>query len=772
MIEAPVREAPPVGTPGGPGGPAIGRPIDRVDGHAKTSGQARYAAEHPHPDLAHAALSHATVARGRITAIDTAAAAETAGVIAVLTHENAPRLQPPRRQSLLDLSTLAQATSVPYLNTDEVHWDGQPVAVVVAETLDAALEAAALVRVTYDQRPAVVDFAAEAPNAKLQPSTPMMPAGAKRGDAAGALAQSSHRVDLRFTTPPHHHNAMEPHATTALWEGDRLTVHDATQAIDWTRKHLAHTFGVPLPGVRVVSTFVGGGFGGKGSVWPGTILTALAARVVGRPVRMMLTREGVYRTVGGRTPSIQRVALGAGEDGRLRALIHTSVTRRGRIGGVPEQVTSSSHHLYNVPNLLLEQRSLDLDMLSNTSMRAPGDSIGSFALESAVDELAYTVGIDPIELRLRNEPARNPADGRRFSHRRLREAYALGAERFRWGDRTPEPGSMRDGRWQVGIGVAAAYHPSWEFFANVTVRLGQDGTVLVRCAFHEMGMGGATAQGQIAADLLGVPFEAVRVEYGDSALPVGPPAGGSAQTASVAASLDRACARLRRAALALAARSPGSPLRGLRPRDVEARDGGLHRAGGPAAGESYRTILARAGRQSLEVRVGADTGIGAVIGQARFMGRLVIDGRRWVRAASGAQFCEVRVDPDTGEVRVSRWLGVFDIGRVVNAKLAGSQLRGGIVMGIGMGLEEETLVDPRSGRIVNAGMAEYHVPVQADVPPIEIACLDDPDPTAPLGILGAGEVGITGAAAAIGNAIRHATGRRICDLPITLDKLL
>jgi xanthine dehydrogenase YagR molybdenum-binding subunit len=746
----------------------LGLPIDRVDAPAKTTGAARYAAEFAYPGLVHAALVCATVTRARITDIDTSAAEALPGVVAVLTHRNAPQMKPAPKQSMLNLSTLAPGTTVNYLNTDEVHWNGQPVAVCVAETPDVALAATELVRVDYAELPSTTDFLAAEPGATPQKGNALIPAGGSKGDAEAALAAAPVSVDLRFTTPMHHHNALEPHATTAIWDGDRLTVHDGSQNMDWTRRHLAVRFGVPLDGVRVIAPYVGGAFGGKTRVWPGTILAVLAARVTGRPVRLTLTREAVYRTVGGRTPSTQRVALGATRDGRLTSLVHTSVTAVGRVGGHDEQVVSSSRHLYDAENMFLQQHQVRLDMLANTAMRAPGESIGTYALEAAMDELAYRLDLDPIELRLRNEPARNPIDGKRFAHRRLREAYALGAERFGWADRTPEPGSMRDGRWLVGMGVASAYHPSWLFPANVTVRLSADGSVLVRCGFHEMGMGAATAQAQVAAHALGVPVGSVRVEYGDTDLPTGPGAGGSAQTASVAASLVEACAKLRRTVFGLARRS-GSPLRGHRFAEVAARDGGLF-AG--SVGETYAAVLTRAGRSHVDAAVGSDTGLGYVAGQARFMARFVRDSRRWVRAAAGAQFCEVRVDPDSGEVRVSRWVGAFDIGTVVNAKTAASQLRGGIVMGLGLALGEESLVDPATGRVINANLAEYHVPVHADVPRIDVACLDDPDPTMPLGVLGAGEVGITGVGGAVANAVFHATGRRIRDLPITLDKLL
>lgn len=726
----------------------LGAPLDRVDGHVKTTGAARFSAEQPYPNLAHAAVVHATITRGRITAVDTSAALDVPGVLAVITHDNAPRMKPPAKQSMLNLPSLASGTSITYLNSDEVHWNGQPVAVTVAATLDAAREAARLVRVTYDTRPATTDFIREQPNAKPQKNNPVMPGESRKGDAVSALAAADVTVDRHFTTPMYHHNALEPHATTAVWDGDSLTVHDSTQAIDWSRRHLARTFGLALADVRVVSTYVGGGFGGKGNVWAGTILAVLAARVTGRPVRLMLTREGVYRTVGGRTPSTQRVALGATRDGDLTALIHTSVTQLGRVGGLAEQVVSQSRHLYDAEHIHVRQRQVTLDVLSNAPMRAPGESIGSFALEAAVDELAYRLDLDPIEFRMRNEPERNPIDGKPFARRGLREAYTRGAARFGWHDRTPAPGSTRDGRWLVGTGVATAFHPSVMFMANLTVRLSAGGDVLVRCGFQEMGMGSATAVGQMTAHALGVPFDAVRVEYGDSDLPVGPAAGGSTQTTSIATSILEAAAKLQRDLHRLADRA------------------------GVAPTESPATILAKAGRDHLLVTVGSDTRLGQVAGQVRFMSRFLRDHRRYMRAAYGAHFCEVRVDRDTGEIRVTRWLGVFNIGTVVNAKTAASQLRGGIVMGIGAALGEETLVDPDTGRIINANLAEYHVPVHADVPHIDIECLGESDPSMPLGVLGAGEVGIVGVAGAIANAIHHATGRRLYDLPITLDKLL
>jgi xanthine dehydrogenase YagR molybdenum-binding subunit len=768
VTQAPERVAPPVEVPTAAGtGPAVGRPVDRVDGVVKTSGQARYAAEFPYPDLAHAALVHADVARGRITAISTMEAKAVEGVLAVITHENAPKMEPVPKVSMTDMSTMGAGTRVAYLSDDEVHWNGQPVAVVVAETLEAAHAAARLVRVTCEALPAVTDFAAALHDAAPVKGGLLGGGQGSTGDVKAALSAAPVSVDNRYTTPPQNHNAIEPHSTTAVWDGDHLIVHDASQNLDWTRKHLAARFGVPASCVRVITPFIGGGFGGKGSVWAGTVLTALAARVTGRPVRMALSREAVYRTVGGRSPTLQRVALAADRDGKLTAVVHTGASAVGRVGGGAELVANQTQFMYDTPNLLIRHSTTEMDQLPNTFMRAPGEGVGMFALESAVDELAIELGMDPIELRMRNQPERSPMGGKRYTRHNAPEVYERGARRFGWAARDPKPRSMRDGRWLVGWGVAGAFHVPMQLPADVSVRLRANGTVLVRTSLQEIGVGATTATAQIAADALGVPVDAVTVEYGDTELPIAPGAGGSAQTASVAAAVLQACERIRCDALELARGAGDSPLHGRR--TAEPARSGLY-AG--AVGESYAAILGRAGRTHLQARTGSDSRLRQGVDMARYMVDFVREQRKWVRAATGAHFCEVLVDPDTAEVRVNRWVSVFDVGRVVNAKTATSQLRGGIVMGIGSALQEETLVDPRTGRIMNPGLGDYHVPVHADVPALDVSYLDHPDPRAPLGILGVGEVSITGVAAAIANAVHHATGVRVRELPITLDDLL
>ncbi len=471
----------------------------------------------------------------------------------------------------------------------------------------------------------------------------------------------------------------------------------------------------------------------------------------------MLSRECVYRLVGGRTPTAQRVALGAAaKDGRLEALIHTGVAAMTAHNNCPEQFTFPARHLYAARTLKLEQKVADMDMLANTWMRAPGESVGTFALESAIDELAHEMGIDPIELRRRWEPERDPTTNSPHSSRHLVKAYADGAARFGWDKRDPVPGRRRDGEWLLGMGVATATYPYYRMpGVKARLRLDSDGRVAVATAGHEMGMGTATVQAQHAADRLGVPLEQVSFEYGDILLPAGAMAGCSSQTAGTVAAVAAAADAVLAELLKLAGND--SPLAGLKTTDVVARDGGLAHAKDPSRHESYGSILQRARRDFVEAEEG---------------GSLPLEQMKYSMHSTAAQFAEVGVNAVTGEVRVRRFLGSFDCGRILNPKTAASQFRGGIIMGIGLALSEETLLDPRGGRVMNPSLAEYHVPVHLDVPEIDVMWTDIPDPQAPLGARGIGEIGITGTAAAIANAVFNATGRRIRDLPITLDKLL
>jgi xanthine dehydrogenase YagR molybdenum-binding subunit len=563
-------------------------------------------------------------------------------------------------------------------------------------------------------------------------------------------------VDQLYRTPRYNHNAIELHATAAKWESDgTLNIHDASQALVATRQTIAKSFGLEPAKVRVRAPFVGGAFGNKG-VWNHTLLCIAAAKLTGRAVRMVLTREEVFRITGGRTLSEQRVALGANRDGTLAALIHTGITAVVSHNAFPEQFTFPARHLYAAEHMLIQQKVVELDMVANTSMRAPGESIGSFALESAIDELAIECSLDPIELRRRIEPQKDPTKNTPFSSRHLLEAYRRGAERFGWAQRNPSPGSERDGTWQIGQGVATAYYPYYRMpGGSARLRITADGHAIVQAAAHEMGMGTATVQVQHAAERLALPIGRVSFEYGDTQFPDSPIAGGSNQTVSIVAAVTAAVEELVEQLLRLCAKD--SPLVGAKVGDVGVRDGGLYRIDNPTRGESYQAILQRAGRDYLECTAAAPA---------------PAEMKKYSMQSFGAQFCEVRVNEVTGEIRISRWLGSFDTGRILNPKTAASQFRGGIVMGIGMALTEESFFDERSGRFINASLAEYHVPVHLDIPRIEIIWNDIPDPQAPLGLHGIGEIGITGTAAAIANAVYNATGKRVRELPITLDKIL
>jgi xanthine dehydrogenase YagR molybdenum-binding subunit len=746
------REDPLIGRSG-----YVGKPLDRVDAEAKVQGEARFTAEFKIENMAYAVPVYSTIAKGKIRKINSGPAEAAAGVLAVITHENIPRMKAPPIVDFHNIGKGFALSDLPIMQNADVHWDGEPVAIVVAETLEKAEDAASLVSVEYDVETPDVSFEGAKPKAVVPKNIMGEPSEIKLGDANKALAEADVSVGHLYRTPRYNHNAIEPHATIAVWdERGGVAVFDSTQSVNLTAHTLSYIFDIKVEDVRVVAPFLGGGFGGKIG-WSNTPLCVAAAKAVNRPVKLVLSREGTFRMIGGRTISEQHVALGAHKDGTLTALIHTGLTATVLSGRYAEQCTFPPRHLYAASNLFVGQKMVYLDTVANTWMRAPGESIGTFALESAMDELAHELRMDPIELRRINEPEKDPTKETEFSSRHLTEAYRRGAEKFGWYSRKPELRSQRDGKWLVGQGVATAYYPYLRFPAKARVRICADGSAIVQAPASEMGMGTATVQIQHASDRLGLPLHRVTFQYGDSSLPDTPMmAGGSNQTATTFAAVRAAVEQIHRDLLKLAQKRSDSPLQDAKYEDLEARDGGLFRAG-DTRGETYAAILQKAGQPSVE----AETSSGPPLEMMKYS-----------MASYGAQFCEVRVHEETGEVRVSRWLGSFDCGTVVNPKTAASQLRGGIVMGIGMALTEETLFDERRGRIMNPSLAEYHVPVNLDVPAIEIIFTGIPDEHTPLGARGIGEIGITGVAAAIANAVFHATGKRIRDLPITLDKLM
>ncbi len=759
VMKKAVQIAPDAWMPGGTPDPLIrqkhgliGTSVSRLDGPEKVSGTAQFAAEFPMESMVYAALLYSTIAKGKITHLDTSAAEAAPGVVLVMTHRNAPRMKP--APAFMSSAKAAAGDDLPIMQDEEIHWNGQPFALVLAESQEQADYAKSQIHVAYEVASALTSFEKAKPNSEpgVFQGQPLL---LEIGDAEAALAAAPRKVDAVYRTPRHSHNPIELHAATVGWNGDELIVHDASQCVTHAAWSIAEVFDIKEEQVHVTSPYVGGGFGSK-TLWQHQILAAAASKVAGRPVRLVLSREGVYRIVGGRTLTEQRVAIGAQEDGRFDALIQTGVVAMGRHNNMPEPFILPARSGYQAKSFRLDVEAARMDMLANTFMRAPGESVGTFALECAIDELADSLGMDPIELRSRNEPEKDPTTGAPFSSRHITEAYTSGAERFGWAARNSKPGTRREGEWLVGMGCATATYPYYRMAGGAArLTLTKDGRATVEIAAHEMGMGTATTQTMVTADRFGLAMECVNVRYGDSHFPGVVLAGGSQQTASIGASVIAAHRELITELIKLAGKE--SPLAGLDPDEVIGRNGYLCKSDEPERRESYVSLMERAGRDQLMAEGSAPP---------------PLEFTHWSMHSHGAMFCEVRVNAVTGETRVSRFLGSFDCGRILNTKTAASQFRGGIIMGLGLALMEETQFDERKGRIMNPSLAEYHVPVHMDVPEIDVMWTDIPDPHAPMGARGVGEIGITGVGAAVANAVYNATGKRVRDLPITLDKTL
>lgn len=773
---------------------AVGKPLNRVDGRLKVTGKATYAAEFKVSNPAYAVLVQSAIAKGRIRNIDTRAAETAPGVLAVITYKNMPRLKDPGDTTATGSKPGEQMLP---LQSDTVHYAGQHIGVVVADTLERAEHAARLVQVSYNEQQPATQIEKEMRRA-YQPEKffGMEDMQIRRGNAGRAIASSAVKLEHTYTTPVEHHNPMEPHSTIAVWEGDSLTIYDATQAVMGACKIFANVLNLPEERVRVISPFVGGGFGCKGLVWYHPVLAAVAARQVKRPVKLVLARQQMFTSNGHRGRTIQQLALGAGQDGRLAAVRHITTTHTSQVDEFVEPAGLTTRMLYACPNLEMTHNAVRLNVGTPTPMRAPGESPGTFALESALDELAYELQIDPIELRLRNHADVNPQTNKPWSSKYLKECYWLGAEKFGWSRRNPKPGSMRDGRYLIGMGMATATYPGYRTPASARVRIMNDGSAIASSATQDLGTGTYTVMTQIAADALGLPLERVRFELGDSRLPPAPVSGGSQTVASVAPAVQRACEMARAKVVQLALADKESPLFGRSEQDIDFADGRLFPRGEPSRGETYAAIVSRQRLPMVEACVTTPIATAEAQSEARNPAvRASSEGQggassppcspvkansdmdanqdRYAFQSFGAQFCEVRVDPDFGTVRVTRFTSVHDVGRVLNEKTARSQVHGGVIYGVGMALMEETLYDPRNGRPVVRNLADYHVPVNADVPFIDVYFIGKPDSHInTIGARGIGEIGITGVAAAVANAVYHATGKRVRDLPITPDKLL
>jgi xanthine dehydrogenase YagR molybdenum-binding subunit len=733
----------------------VGAAINRTDGWAKVSGAARYSAEHPVTGLAHAVMVTSTIPSGRVTRIDANGAGALPGVLLVMTHENAMRLPPETSHGKLS-PPAGRVLSL--LQDDLVHYNNQPVAVVVADTLEHARDAAARLRIEYERRPAVLDFEVAKQSTHPPEKVLTQSADTKRGNLQTGLLSGSARLDAVYTTPSENHNPLEPHATIAAWDGDHLTLYDSTQYMKGVQRTVAGTLGIPEQKVTVLCPFVGGGFGCKGSVWSHVLLAAMAARQAGRPVKLALDRNQMFGPVGARPVTEQRMQLAALSDGRLTATSHDVVACTSMIEDWTEPCAIITRMLYQTPNQDTTHRLARMNLGTPTFMRAPGEASGSFALESSMDELAYALGIDPVQLRLQNYAERDPGSGLPFSSKSLRQCYEIGAERFGWSARNPQPRSMREGNSLIGWGMATATYPTFRSAASASASIDVDGSAVVRSSTQDLGTGTYTVMTQVAADALGVPVGLVRFELGDSSMPEAPVSGGSTTVASVAPAVQAAAAALRLKLIGIASADARSPLHGALPDAVGVEYGQLFLLREPSLRESMAVIVARHGKGPVQATASAEPGD---------------EKKKYSMHAFGAVFVEVRVDEDLGMVRVPRVVGVYGVGKLINKKTGHSQLMGGIVWGIGMALFEETLFDQREGRAVNGNLAEYHVPVNADIGSIDVQVVEEHDPHVnPLGAKGIGEIGITGVSAAVANAVYHATGRRVRNLPITLDKLL
>jgi xanthine dehydrogenase YagR molybdenum-binding subunit len=731
MIEmnAPIGDTPLDHAPNG----ILGKPMDRVDGPLKVTGTAVYSYEvRDAPNPAYGFLVTASIGKGRIRAIDTSAAEQSPGVIKVLTHQNVPAQG-------IDLHRKA----CPVLTSPEVNYYGQPVAFVIAEQFEQARAAAYLVQITYDTAPGHFAMAAHAGNAVVPQEQQGSPVDTSNGDFAKAFAAAAVKLDATYTTPLQSHTMMEPHATIAMWEGDKLTLFTANQMPNKGQDAVAKTLKMPKEKVRLVSRYIGGGFGAKLWVNPDAMLAALGARAINRPVKVALTRQQVFHVTTHRSDTVQRVQIGADENGKILAIGHDAIS--GNLAGQIdyEAAADQTRSLYAGENRQTRHRLVPLDIPIASSMRAPGEAVGLLALECAMDELAEKLRIDPIDLRIRNEPGEDPTKHIPYSTRNLVPCMKEGAERFGWSRRNPQPGQTREGRWLIGMGMAAATRGNPLQPSKASVRIDANGTATARMAMTDIGTGTYTIMTQIAAEMLGLPPDRVHVEMGDTDYPMASGSGGSFGAASAGSALYDACTNLR-TKLAQAA--------GIDPQQAVFANGSI------SGGGKQASLASLAGAAGLS----ADGGIEP--------GKMK---KAYSQQSYGAHFVEVAVDMDTGEVRIRRMLGVFSAGRILNAKTARSQAIGGMTFGIGAALQEQVVLDDRFGYFVNHDMAEYHVPVHADVPEIDAVFIEEVDnKTNPLKSKGLGELGICGAGAAVANAIYNACGVRVRDYPITLDKII
>jgi xanthine dehydrogenase YagR molybdenum-binding subunit len=733
-------------------GSNIGQPLTRREGVLKVKGQARYAADNHPPGMLHAVLAVSTIARGRVAFLDVQAAKNHPDVIEVMTPANRPPLAEDP-----DAKTNPFMFRLDLLQNDKVRYANQPIAVVIAKTLESATEGAALLAPRYEAQPARVGL--DADESFVPPAVGVgNPSAMHRGDVKAGLAAASKRIDAVYETPAQYHNAMEPHAIVAAWNGERLSIDTPSQGLAMAQGRIAGLFGIAPDKIHIRSPYLGGGFGSKGLISGPQILGILAAQLVGQPVKLVLRREHMYGPVGHRAPTRQTLRIGIDGEGLLTAIDHHAKTVSSTFDDFFEPAADASHTLYASPAISTSHEAVRIDIGTPLFMRAPGEATGSIALESAIDEAAFAAGMDPLAFRLKNYAEVEPISGKPFSSKALRECYAQGAARFGWSKRAFAPRQMRDDAGLlVGWGVGTATFPALMFQAEARAVIRGDGSGVMEIGAHDMGQGAWTALAQIAADGLGL--EEVEFRSGTSDLPDAGIAGGSAHTATAGMAIHNAGAAVIAKLADLATGDERSPLFGAGNAGVTARGGRLFRRDDESRSESYADILRRAGMSEIDAR-----GKGAADPAAQ---------STYAMHAHGAVFAEVKVDPDLGQIRATRLVGAFAAGRVINPRMVRSQIYGGMIWGVSFALHEQAISDHRSGRIMNANLAEYHVPVNADVPSLEALMIEEHDPHVnALGIKGVGEIGVTGSAGAVANAVWHATGVRLRRFPIRIDDLV
>ena len=739
-------------------GSNIGQPLTRRDGVLKVTGAAKYAADHHPPGMLYAVLAVSTIARGRVAHLDVAAAKAHPAVVEVITPANRPALAEDP-----DEKPMPFTFRLDLLQNDRVRYAGQPIAVVIAETLEAATEGASLLAPRYEVEP--VRLGLDGSESFVPAAVgPGFPTQAQRGDVEAELAAAKTTITQTYETPDQYHNPMEPHAIVAAWEGDTLSIDTPSQGMAMAKARLAGLFGIPPDKIHIRSPFLGGGFGCKGLMSGPQVLGAIAARVVGRPVKLVLRRDQMFGPVGHRAATRQTLRLGADGDGALVALDHHTKTISSTYDDFFEPASNVSQALYASIAIATSHEGVRADIGTPLFMRAPGEAPGSIALESAIDEIAHACGMDPLAFRLKNYAEVEPISGKPFSSKALRECYRQGASRFGWERRPLVPRQMRDNNgFLVGWGVGTALFPAVMFAAQAKAVLRRDGSGVVEIGAHDMGQGAWTALAQIAADALGLDLERLEFRSGTSDLPDGGVAGGSSHTATAGIAVYNAGADVITRLADLATSDPRSPLFGAGNAGVIARSGRLFRRDDESRSESHADILSRASLAEIEGR-GAGGNPNPMEAHAK---------ADYAMFAHGAVFAEVKVDPELGQIRATRLVGAFAAGRIINPRMVRSQYYGGMIWGVSFALHEQAFTDRRSGRPMNANLAKYHVPVNADVPSIEAILVEEEDPHVnALGIKGVGEIGITGTAGAVANAVWHATGIRVRKFPITLDRLV